>query len=78
MNLVHLDAERIGEELKRPALVVVGVQHDSDVIVFPDRIPITKVSPYSPGVRILGIERKSLYRKAERLGIALDIEEDES
>ena len=28
--------------------------------------------------RILGIERKSLYRKAERLGIALDREEDES
>jgi len=27
---------------------------------------------------ILGIERKSLYRKAERLGIALDREEDES
>ncbi len=27
---------------------------------------------------ILGIERKSLYRKAERLGIALDPEEDES
>ncbi len=26
---------------------------------------------------ILGIERKSLYRKAERLGIALDHEEDE-
>jgi DNA-binding NtrC family response regulator len=27
---------------------------------------------------ILGIERKSLYRKAERLGIALDPEEVES
>jgi len=27
---------------------------------------------------ILGIERKSLYRKAERLGIALDAEEVES
>ena len=27
---------------------------------------------------ILGIERKSLYRKAERLGIALDQEEDET
>src|SRR5210317_678161 len=56
-RLVHLYTKRIGVELERPALIVVGIENDADVVIVPRRVAITKVSANHVRIRVVSRER---------------------
>jgi hypothetical protein len=56
VNLVHLDAQRIGVKLERSTLIIVGVQGNPDVVIVPRRIPIAQVSSNGLGIGVFRVE----------------------
>jgi len=55
---VHLHAERVGEELECPALIVEGIEGNAHEVVAPGGIPIAQVGTDRLGVRVFGVERE--------------------
>src|SRR5210317_575868 len=55
-RLVHLYTKRIGIELERPALIVVGIENDADVVIAPRSVTVTQVSANDIGIGVISSE----------------------